>query len=365
MGRSSAGWRASVLVALAILAAGCANPGVNVSGSPAGSGGTANPAGPSASSEAVTLRLGYFPNVTHAAAIVGVEQGMFAKALGAGSRLEPVTFNAGPDAIQALLSDAIDATYIGPNPAINAFGQSNGEAIRIIAGATSGGAFLVVRPSINSPADLRGKKLASPQLGNTQDVALRSWLAAQGLTTTLEGGGDVAILPQPNAQTLQTFQQGQIDGAWVPEPWTTRLVQEGGGKILVDERDLWPNGDFVTTHLIVSTKFLKDHPSAVERLLQGHVEATAFLNDYPEKAQRIVNDGITKITDKALAPAVLAAAWLNLKFTNDPIASSLAKSAADAETFGLIQHVDLTGIYDLTPLNKVLIAAGQPEIKLP
>jgi NitT/TauT family transport system substrate-binding protein len=218
---------------------------------------SARESGPSASAgDAVkggTLRLGYFPNVTHAPAILGVENGTFAKALGKDVGLETKTFNAGPAAVEALLAGALDASYIGPNPAINAFAKSKGEAIRIIAGATSGGAALVVKPSITKAADLKGKKVASPQLGNTQDVALRAWLGEQGLKTNPQGGGDVSILPQENSQTLDTFKAGDIDGAWVPEPWVSRLVQEGSGKVLVDEKELWPGGRFVTTHLIVRT----------------------------------------------------------------------------------------------------------------
>src|SRR5687767_7770542 len=208
--------------------------------------------------------------MTHATAIVGTEKGIFAEKLGA-NKLNTKTFNAGPDVVTAILAGALDASYIGPNPAINAFAQSNGEAIRIISGATSGGAFLVVKPEINSAADLKGKKIATPQLGNTQDVALRFWLKQQGFKTDAQGGGDVSVLPQDNAQTLETFKSGAIQGAWVPEPWGTRLIQEGGGKVLLDEKTLWPNGQFVTTHLIVSTKFLKNHPDAVKRLVEGQV----------------------------------------------------------------------------------------------
>jgi NitT/TauT family transport system substrate-binding protein len=306
----------------------------------------------------VTLRLGYFPNVTHAPAIVGVGQDIFADALGPDVTLETATFNAGPTAVEAILTGAIDATYIGPNPAINAFATSNGEAVRIVAGSTSGGAFLVVRPDISSPADLPGARLATPQLGNTQDVALRTWLATLGLATTLEGGGDVSILPQENAQTLESFKAGQIDGAWVPEPWASRLIIEGGGQVLVDERDLWPGGRYVTTHLIVRTAFLDEHPDAVRRLLAGHVAAIGAVNADPTAAQGATNAGIADVTGKRLDDAVLAAAWKNLNFTVDPVADSLAISARHAEAAGLLDPVDLTGIYDLTLLNEVLIERG-------
>ncbi len=315
------------------------------------------------SQQKVTLRLGYFPNVTHAAAVAGVEKGIFTENLGANVTLEPKTFNAGPAAVEAIFSDAIDATYIGPNPAINAFTRSNGEAIRIIAGATSGGASLVVKPNIGKAADLKGKKIASPQLGNTQDVALRAWLKGQGFKTDQQGGGDVHIVPQENSQTLETFKSNQIAGAWVPEPWATRLVQEGGGKVLLDERTLWPGGQFVTTHLVVRTKFLREHPDVVERLVQGHLAATQYLNREPADAQKVVNAGIAKLTQKALPEAVIGAAWNNMAFTFDPISSSLRKMAADAQEAGLVQNVKLDGIYDLTILNKNLIATGQAEVK--
>jgi NitT/TauT family transport system substrate-binding protein len=235
--------------------------------------------------------------------------------------------------------------------------------VKIISGATSAGALLVVKPSINGVADLKGKKLADPQLGGTQDVALRYWLRQNGLKTDTQGGGDVSILPQDNGTTLQAFQSGAIDGAWVPEPWATRLVQEGGGKVLVDERSLWPNGQFVTTQLIVRTQFLKNHPDAVQRLLQGQVQANDFVNQNPADAQRIVNQGIAKVTGKGLSDTVIQASWKNMTFTNDPIASSLSASAQHATDVGLLDKVDLTGIYDLSLLNKVLADKHLPGIK--
>ncbi len=201
-----------------------------------------------------------------------MEKGFIAEALGGETTLETTVFNAGPAAVEALFAGAIDASYIGPNPAINAFVKSNGDAIRIVSGATSGGAQLVVRDTITSAADLKGKTLSTPQLGNTQDVALRAWLADEGLSTDTQGGGDVSIVPQENAQTLDQFKAGAIDGAWLPEPWASRLV-DAGAVVLVDEKDLWPDGEFVTTHLIVATQFLADHPQTVKALLEGHIEA--------------------------------------------------------------------------------------------
>ncbi|HWI04119.1 MAG TPA: ABC transporter substrate-binding protein [Acidimicrobiales bacterium] len=336
------------MVASALLATAC---GDGTTSSGAGSGGSTT-----------TVRLGYFPNLTHATALVGVESGIFKSALGE-NRLDLKTFNAGPAAVEALFSGALDATYIGPNPAINAYAQSGGDAIRIISGATSGGASLVVRPTIKAPADLRGKKLATPQRGGTQDVALRQWLKTNNLKADLEGGGEVSITPQDNAQTLETFRAGQIDGAWVPEPWATRLVHEGGGKVLVDERSLWPGRKFVTTHLVVRTKFLKEHPDAVRRLVEGQVQANDFVNSNSAEAQRLVNQAITAVTGRGIAAAVLQESWKNLEFTNDPIAPSLTASAAHARDVGLLGRVDLKGIYDLSALNQALAAANQPEVQ--
>ena len=318
---------------------------------------------PAKKADPVTLRLGYFPNVTHAAAIAGVEKGIFADKLGPDVTLKTSTFNAGSAALEAVFAGAIDATYIGPNPAINGFAKSKGEALRIVAGATSAGASLVVRPEINSAADLKGKKVATPQLGNTQDVALRAWLLNQGLKTDTQGGGDVSIKPQDNGQTLDTFKQGQIAGAWVPEPWATRLVREGGGKVLVDERTLWPGGQFVTTHLIVTTSFLKDHPDVVERLVAGHIAATDYVNQNTAEAQDVVNAGITKITGQSMNFETITGSWKNMTFTVDPIAASLHKSADDAKKVGLLAaDTKLDGIYDLSILNKLLTAAGKAPV---
>lgn len=312
--------------------------------------------------EPAAVRLGYFANVTHAPAIVALEQGWFAEALGSDVKLEPRAFDAGPEAVGALFSEALDLAYIGPNPAINAFARSAGEAIRIVAGATSGGAALVVQPGIAGPADLRGRKLATPQLGNTQDVALRAWLREQGLAADPEGGGDVSVMPQANAQALETFRAGEIQGAWVPEPWAARLVLEGGGQVLVDERSLWPDGKFVTTHVVARTKFLEQHPDLVAAVLRAHVRALDFVNAEPAQAREIVNAGIAKITGRALPAAVIEGAWSKLAFTADPIASSLRKSAEDAAAVGLLEPVALDGIYALGPLNEILAAAGRAPV---
>jgi NitT/TauT family transport system substrate-binding protein len=315
----------------------------------------------SPSAEAPTIRLGYFPNITHAPALIAVNKGFFTEALGS-TKLDAKTFNAGPAAIEALFSDAIDATYIGPNPAINGWAQSKGTGLKIIAGSTSGGAGLVVKEGINGPADLKGKKIATPQLGNTQDVALRAWLKESGLNVDQQGGGDLSVLPQDNATALQAFGQGAIDGAWVPEPNLSRMVLESKGKVLVNEKDLWPNGQFVTTHLIVSQKFLDKYPGTVKKLLQGHLKALDYIKTSEADAQAAANAQIAALSGKPLKDEILASSFKNLSFTADPIASSLYTSAKHAEDVGLLKPVDLKGIYDLGPLNELLKASGQPEV---
>ena len=314
------------------------------------------------STEPVTLRLGYFGNVTHAPALVGLEGGGFEAALAENVTLETSVFNAGPAAVEAIFSGALDASFIGPNPAINAFAQSDGDAIRIVAGTASGGAFLVVRPDIETSADLAGTTLATPQLGNTQDVALRAWLQDEGYETDTSGGGDVSVLPQENSQTLDTFKAGDIDGAWVPEPWATRLVEEGGGKVLIDESDLWPEGEYVTTHLIVRTEFLDEHPDVVKQLIIGLADAIDTINDEPEDAKTLVAAGILAATDKEIAPALLDASFAHITYTLDPIASSLFTSAEHAIGLGLLEEVDLEGIYALDLVNKVLADRGQAAV---
>ena len=313
-------------------------------------------------SGSLTLRLGYFPNLTHAPALVGLNNGFLATSLGGDVAIERHTFNAGGDAVTAILSGSIDASFVGPNPTINAFAQSHGQAIRVIAGATSGGALLVVKPSITSSQDLKGKKIADPQLGGTQDIALRWFLRINGLHSDAAGGGDVSILPEDNSQTLTAFKQGQIDGAWLPEPWASRLVVEGHGKVLVDERDLWPHGAFVTTNLIVRTDFLRAHPKRIKALLEGLYAAVSYLNEYPTEAQQSTNDAVSAITGQRLASGVVAAAWPHMTFTLDPFAQSLKASADHAHAVGLLRDVDLRGLYDLTSLNLVLAEHGRPPV---
>ncbi|MGO4493197.1 ABC transporter substrate-binding protein, partial [Arthrobacter sp. 2YAF22_2] len=306
----------------------------------------------SGTTAAAELKLGYFGNITHGPALVGVNKGFIAKDLGQ-TKLSTQVFNAGPAAIEALNAGAIDATYIGPNPAINSYVKSKGESISIIAGAASGGAQLVVRPDITS-ADLKGKKIATPQLGGTQDVALRAWLGKQGYKTSPDGGGDVTIDPTENAQTLKLFQDGKLDGAWLPEPWASRLVLQAGAKVLVDEKDLWDKGEFVTTVLIVNKRFAAEHPETVKALLKGHVESVNWLTAAPaaEKAS-VLNAALKESGGAALPADVVERSLKNITFTVDPLAGTYQKLQQDGVDAGTTKQADITGIFDLTALNSL------------
>jgi len=278
--------------------------------------------------------------------------------------IEPMVFNAGPSVIEALFAGEIDLAYIGPNPAINGFVRSQGEALRVIAGATSGGAAFIVRPEagIASPDDLNGKRLATPQLGNTQDVALRSYLGQHQLLTT-EQGGTVQIIPTANPQILDLFRRGEIDGAWVPEPWATRLLLEGGGELFFDERSLWPEGDFTTALLIVRTGFLSAHPDLVQRWLQAHVNLTVWEESNPDEAKRLANEEIGRITSQALPQAVLDGAWSRQRVTYDPLSATINASAEAAYAAGYLEsEPDLSGLIELGPLQTVLADLGLPAL---
>ncbi|MGC2563797.1 MAG: ABC transporter substrate-binding protein [Nitrososphaeraceae archaeon] len=316
-----------------------------------------------------TLRIGYFPNINHAQAVIGLGNGDFQKALGNNVKVETFQFNAGPSAIESLLANRIDASYIGPNPAINGYVVSDGKDVRVIAGATSGGASFVVRndSGINTVKDFGGKKFASPQLGNTQDVALRKYLVDNGFKTT-ENGGNVTVTPVANADILTLFLKKELDGAWVPEPWATRLVKEANGKILIDERDLWPpEGKFVTAHIIVRPDYLKENPDVIKKLITAHVNETQWINSNKEQAIKEFNVQLKKLTGKELPEDVLAESLTRLEFTDDPIKESLFKSANDAYDLGFLakgkERPNLEGIYDLTVLNQVLSEKGLPTIE--
>jgi len=337
--------------AITALAAAC--------GSSAASSGSGSSSG---SSQHVTLRLGFLANITHAPALVGLNKGFFTKNLGSGVTLKTSVFSSGTEETTALLAGQLDAAYVGPNPAINAWQKSGGKAIKIISGAASGGAALVVKPGITSASQLKGQKVATPSLGNTQDVALRYWLKQHGLTTTQTGGGGVSVTPiKPNSNAVLEFKSGQIAGGWEPAPYDAEMVADGG-KVLVNEASLWPAGKFVTTNLVVTQSFLKAHASVVSNLLKGQVAANDYINKNTPAAETAANAELTALLGKGLKSSALAASFQEITFTNDPIASSLATDAKHAEAVGLLQPVSLTGLYDLGPLNTVLKANGEAQV---
>jgi NitT/TauT family transport system substrate-binding protein len=340
---------AGVAVVAVLAAAGCSSSSTS-SGS---SGASASP---------VVLRLGFLANITHEPALVGLQKSFFAKDLGKNVTLKTTVFSTGTEETTAILAGQLDAAYVGPNPAINAWQKSNGTAIKIVSGAASGGASLVVKNGITSAAQLKGKSLATPSLGNTQDVAARFWLKQHGLTTTPTGGGDVAIKPiKPNSAAVLQFKSGQLDGGWEPEPYATEMVLDGG-KRLVNEASLWPGGKFVTTNLVVTQSFLKAHPSVVSGLLKGQIQANSYINSNPTGAAQAANSELTELLGKGLPGNVLTESLKFITFTNDPIASSLTTDAQHAVSVGLLKPVNLGGIYDLGPLNKLLKADGQPQV---
>jgi NitT/TauT family transport system substrate-binding protein len=337
---------------LAALLTGCTQDAAAAPGSSAGS--------------AVALRLGYLADITHATPLIGLQNGIYARDLGE-TRLTPQVFGAGPDEMTALLGGHLDAAYVGPSSALNAYVRSHGEALRIVAGATLGGAELVVRPGITSASQLRGRTLATPQLGNTQDVALRYWLLQQGFHTDPSGSGDVAVVPESNATTLEQFRAGRIDGAWVPEPWASRMVLEGGGHVLVDERSLWPGGRFATTDLVVSTTFLSAHPQTVTALLTAQLDTQSWITAHPATARTDVGQALTAATGSTLRPAELARSWAALTLSDDPVVGDLPALAAHAAAVGLgsddgssAAGVPVSGIYALGPLDALLAARGEP-----
>lgn len=326
-------------------------------------------ASPAAAEEITTLRLGYFPNFTHAPALVGVQQGFFKDALAEQEiTVTPTIFNAGPDAITSIFAGSLDISYIGPNPTVNGYVESGGDGVRVIAGAASAGAALVVNSDIKTPEDLSGRTLATPQLGNTQDVALRYWLKQEGLASA-EEGGDVTIAPQSNSEGLTAFASGQIDGAWVPEPFVSQYLDQGA-EVLVDEASLWPDGEFVTTNVIVRTEFLEQYPEVVDAFLDAHVQSLELIEKDPATAKQNVNDALQALTGSPLDTKILDEAWSKVTFTADPLSSTLVESAGHAIDVGLLdtsalsdEDQEFTRLYDLDPLNAALKKAGLEQVK--
>jgi NitT/TauT family transport system substrate-binding protein len=354
-GRRRLGARAALGAALLGLLGGCAHAAEMEPSSAVAvnaTGGTA----------ATSLRLGYFANLTHSTPIVGVAKDFYSAKLGS-TKLGTNTFADGPDEMTALLSGQLDAAYVGPSSALSAYTASHGSGLKIVAGAEIGGAELVVGPGITSAADLRGKTLADPQLGNTQDIALRSWLLQQGFATSLQGTGAVNVEPSSNSTTLSLLRTGRIAGAWVPEPWASRLVLDGGGHVLVDERSLWPQGRFASTVLVVRTDYLAAHPQTVRELIEGQVAANAWITAHPTQAEQVVESQVAAISKVTLEPAVLTRAWSEQAVSNDPIAAGLRTEIRHAVAVGLMKSsTSVSGIYDLTALNEALAAAGQSAV---
>jgi len=343
---------AAMIGAALLLAAGCSS-----SSSSSSSSDTTNSTGSTASAAAapVTVRLGFLENVTHASALVALKEGYFTNDLGSAGTLKATAFSTGTEETTALLAGQLDAAYVGPNPAINAWQKSGGTAIKIVSGAATGGASVVVAKGITSAAQLKGKTLASPSLGNTQDVALRYWLKQNGLTTTATGGGDAFIKPTtPNSAAVLEFKSGQIAGGSEPAPYDVEMVADGG-TVLYSEPG-------VTTLLVVTQSFLSAHPAIVADLIKAQIQANGFIKSNPTAAEADVNAELASYTGKPLKSSLVAAAFKEITFTNDPDESSLTADASQAVSLGLLKPVNLSGIFDLGPLNQALVAAGEPQV---
>jgi NitT/TauT family transport system substrate-binding protein len=340
---------AAAIGAALLLAAGCS------SSSASSSGAASSASASSGGGAAVTVSLGFLTNITHASALVALKEGYFTKALGSAGTLKPTAFSTGTEETTALLAGQLDAAYVGPNPAINAWQKSNGSAIKIVSGAATGGASIVVAKGITSAAQLKGKTLASPSLGNTQDVALRSWLKQNGLTTTSTGGGDAFIKPTtPNSAAVLEFKSGQIAGGSEPAPYDVEMVKDGG-TVLFSEPG-------VTTLLVVTQSFLSAHPAIVGDLIKAQIQANDFIKSSPAAAQADANAELASYTGKPLKASIVAAAFKEITFTNNPDASSLTADAQQAVSLGLLKPVSLNGIFDLGPLNQALSAAGESQV---
>src|SRR2546428_4533780 len=341
--------RIATMIALAgLLASGCASSAARAKGS-----------------EAV-LTLGIFPNLTHAPGLVAIADGIFTRDL-APTKLEVNVFNSGSEASTALLAGAIDATYIGPGPTVKLFLTSS--KVAVVSGVTEGGAAFVVRKGsgITSAKDLVGKKIADPGIGNTQDVALRTWLHAHGLKAKDEGGS-VAVVPlESNSQSVQLFQSKQVDGAWLPEPYVSLLTSQGLATVFVDERSLWPGGKFLTTNLLVSTGYMQAHPNVVRNLVKANVEAIQSIQKDSSGAMATANTELGKLGGKELSSTVLTSAWSEMTFTWDPLVSSLQKNAQDTFALGDLKKdpANLLNVYRLDDLNAVLGSLGLPAVEAP
>lgn len=311
-----------------------------------------------------SVRLGYAPNLTHAQALVGLARGEFERALPAPYRLEAKPFNAGPAMIEAIFARELDLAYVGPVPAINGFVQSEGRALRIVAGSASGGSALVVRggAGIADEGALAGRAIAVPQFGGTQDVALRTFLASRGFKT-FERGGTVRVLAVPNPETITLFKKAQLDAAMAVEPWLSRLVMQAGGRVLVDERSLWPGGRYATTVVVARTQFLEEHPEVVRAMLGVHIEMTGAIALGPEEAIASIRAQVASVLGKALPEEIVRAGLSRVEPLVDPLWKSIAADAANARALGYLKKPPaLEGLIDLRILNALLAEKGDPPV---
>ncbi|HVX02488.1 MAG TPA: ABC transporter substrate-binding protein [Nitrososphaera sp.] len=316
-----------------------------------------------ASGPSGVLRLGYFPNINHAQAVIGVGNGDYQKALG-NIQLQAQVFNAGPDAVEALSTNRIDCSYMGPNPAVNGFLISEG-SLKVVSGVSSGGAVFVVRngAGINSPGDLAGKRLAAPQVGNTQDVALRNFLKQHGYDVKLVGGNPEIQQVKP-ADMLTLMAKKELDGAWVAEPWGARLVREAGARVLVNEQDLWEEGKFATSLLVCKADYIKSNPGAVKNLVEAHVSETQWINAHNDQAIKSFNTAVAGILGAGFDEDDLRTSLTRMEFTYDPLETTVQKAANDAYALGLLdKKPDLSGMFDLQALNGVLQERGLETIR--
>ena len=292
------------------------------------------------------IRVGHFPNITHAQGVIAHAlsrqgKGWFEQRLGDGTKIEWFVYNAGPSAMEAIFANSIDLSYVGPGPAINAYTKSNSEEIRLIAGAANGGAGLVVQSdqNLNAPADFRGKKIATPQLGNTQDISCRAWLTEGGLRIT-QLGGDAQVIPTQNPDQLGLFKQKKVEGVWTVEPWLSRLEQEASGKVLVEEKDA------ATTVLVSSVKFLNEKRELAKKFAQAHAELTDWINKNPEEAQRLIKGELLDETKNNMAPQVIAAAWKRIVFTSETPRAAVEKFTQNSVRAGFIKTApDLSKLF--------------------
>jgi len=300
------------------------------------------------SSDENKIRIAYFPNISHSIPIVGMEKGFFETSIGNTTQIETRVFDSGPQAIESLFANSIDLAYVGPGPAINGFLNSENHNVKILAGAASGGSSFIVHPEseINTASDFAGKKIAAPQIGNTQDISLRYYLSENGLKSA-EKGGSVIVYNIPNPDIYTLFVKGDIDGAWVAEPWATILETELNGTRLFHEEELWPNQEFASVLLIANANYVEKNPALVANLLKSHQETAIWINQNPVETRIIFNDFLNSHLGQPLSDNVVDIALSNLVITDDPLPDSIHSFAEKADTLGYLGRngYDLSGIF--------------------